>query len=316
MKMFKKNHFLYFLILLSTFLTGCSSKLVVEEAKSLELTTARYAHAAVNDGKKIYVLAGSGKTGFLSSIEIVDPVSGHIEVIKDRLISRRYFSAVWDGKHSIYILGGVSLIDNNKINFERRVEVFNTITHEVTFAEQLPAPTRINSAVLLNGKIFVVGGAYPKNGRLKASRIVSVLDIAKNKWGRAPGMPTAKETRAVVKDGLLYVVGGYNEVSPLNVFERFDPKLNQWQSLPPMPTKISAHSITVVKNKLFVFGDYSHLNSTFSYDFETHAWEKIDIGYKASRHNAATTLGDSTYVIGGTKGDIAYHLDYIQTFKL
>jgi len=313
---FKTSNFLYFIILLSTLITGCSSKLAVQETEPLALTTARYAHAVVNDGKNLYVLAGSGKTGWLSNIEIIDPNSGNVEVIKDRLIRRRYFSAAWDGNHSIYILGGVSLVGNDKTKYEKRVEIFNTITHEVTFAEQLPLPTRINSAVLLNGKIFVFGGAYQKNGRLKAGRIVTVLDIAKNKWGRAHDMPTAKETRAVVKDGSIYVVGGYNEASPLNVFEKFDPKLNQWQSLPPMPVKVSAHSVTVVKDKLFVFGDYSNLNSTYSYDFKTHEWEKIDIGYKASRHNAATTLGDTTYVIGGTKGDIAYHLDYIQTFKL
>jgi hypothetical protein len=295
-------------------LIGCSSKPVLE-SEQLSLNTPRYAHASVNDGKNIYVIAGSNKADFLSDIEIIEPTTGKIEVIKNRLIPRRYFSAVWDGEHSIYIVGGVSH-SNKKFRYEKRVEVFNTITHEVSFAKPLPAPTRINSAVFLDGRIFIFGGAYPKNGKLKASPIVAVLNIAKNKWVRAANMPTAKTTRTVVKDNVIYAVGGYNRVSKLDVFEQFDPKLNIWKSLTPMPVKISAHSITVVKDKLFVFGDYDNLNSTYSYDFQTKKWENIEIGYKPSRHNSATTLDGTTYVIGGNIGGNGPFLDYVQVFKL
>jgi N-acetylneuraminic acid mutarotase len=296
-------------------LAGCSSKPKIE-SDALSLSTARFGHAAVNDGKNLYVLAGRGsKSGFLSNIEIIEPISGQTKVLHNKLIPRLYFSAVWDGKHSIYIVGGVSIKDN-KLLFEKRVEVFNTITHEVSFTQPLPAPTRINSAVFLNGNIFVFGGTYPSKGRLQASQAVAVLKIAQNKWVRAADMPTAKATRAVVKDGLIYVVGGYNGKSSLNTFEKFDPITNKWESLPPMPVGISAHSLTLIKNKLFVFGNYNDLDSTYSYDFDTLTWKKIDIGYKASRHNATTTLGNVTYVIGGTKGSNEPFLDNIQTFNL
>lgn len=295
-------------------LAGCSSKSDVEP-DALSLSTARFGHAAVNDGEKLYVLAGGSKSGFLSNIEIIDPILGTTKVLHNKLIPRRYFSAVWDGKHSIYLLGGVSF-KNKELSFEKRVEVFNTITHEVSFAQPLPLPTRINSAVFLNGNIFVFGGSYPNKGKLKASPVVAVLKIAQKKWLRAADMPTEKETRAVVKDGLIYVVGGYDGTSSLNVFERFDPQLNKWQSLPSMPVGISAHSLTLIKNKLFVFGNYNDLKSTYLYDFQTQTWKNIDIGYRASRHNATTTLGDTTYVIGGNTSSKGSFLDYIQTFKL
>lgn len=310
----KSNNLLFFTIFLLMVLTGCSTKHVLE-SEQLSLQNPRFGHAVVNDGKKIYVLAGSNKTGLLSDIEIIDPISGKTKVLNDLLIPRRYFSAIWDGNHSIYIVGGVSLIDK-KFGYEHRVEIFNTITHEISFAQPLPAPTRVNSAVFLNGQVFVFGGAYPKNGKLKASPIVAVLNIAENNWVRAANMPTAKTTRAVVRDGLIYVVGGYNHTSSLKVFERFDPKLNEWESLPPIPVNISAHSVTIVGDKLFVFGDYTNLTSTYSYNFTTQVWSKIEIGYKASRHNASTTLGNKTYVIGGTVTGSKPHLDYVQVFKL
>jgi N-acetylneuraminic acid mutarotase len=309
-----KNSLLLFIILSLIVFSGCSSKPDLNE-DSLFLSNARFGHAAVNDGENIYVLAGSNKSGFLSDVEIIEPISGQTKVLYNKLIPRRYFSAVWDGKHSIYILGGVSL-KNKELIFEKRVEVFNTITHEVSFAQPLPAPKRINSAVFLNGNIFVFGGTYPSKRYIRSSAVVAVLKIAQEKWVRAADMPTAKATRAFVKDDFIYVVGGYDGTSSLKTFERFDPQLNTWKSLPPIPVGISAHSLTLVNNKLYVFGNYKDLDSTYAYDFTSLVWEKIDIGYKASRHNATTTLGDTTYVIGGTTGRKGPFLDYIQTFKL
>jgi len=301
--------FLSLLFLLAV--AGCSVQPKVG-SELLSLNAARYGHAAVNDGKNIYVLAGANQTGLLSDIEIIDPKTNFHEILKGRLLPRRYFSAVWDGKNSIYIIGGMSL-KNKRLVFEKRVEVFNTLTHEVSFAKSLPAPTRINSAVLLDGRIFVFGGTFPEQRRLKASAIVSVFDIAKNSWMRAENMPTAKTTKAVVKDGYIYVVGGYDRTSNLNVFERFDPKLNKWQTLPSLPVKMSAHSAVVVDNQLFTFGDYDNLDATYVYDFNSSEWKKIDIGYKASRHNAVTLLNNNVYVIGGNTGSKGPFLDYIQS---
>ncbi len=310
----KNTHFTFVIILLLIAITACSST-PSKNANELSLSTARYGHAVVNDGQKIYVFAGGNKSGFLSDIEIIEPTLEKTKVLPNKLIPRRYFSAVWDGEHSIYIIGGVSF-EKKYYRFEPRVEVFNTITHEISFAPPLPTPTRINTAVLLSGRIYVFGGAYSVNNKLKASSEVTVFSIEENRWMQAAPMPTAKATRAIVKDGEIYVVGGYNQTSPMNVFEKYDPKLNAWQALPAMPVKISAHSLSLVKDTLFVFGNYNDLTSSYAYSFRTEQWKKVELGYQASRHNAATTLGDTTYVIGGNLGRRGPFLDYVQIFKL
>ena len=316
MQLSKQNNSLYFIILLTVIFSGCSSKTTLTEPEGFSLNSPRYGHATVNDGKKIYVLGGSGLRKFTDSIEIIDPITKNIEVLQGLLLPRRYFSAVWDGKHSIYILGGVSKT-NGKARLEKRVEVFNTITHEVTFAKPLPVPTRINTAVVLDGSIFVMGGSGLHKRKLKATPLVGVYDIKKNSWLRAADMPTAKATRAVVKDNFIYVIGGYNRDSSLNVFERFNPILNTWESLPSMPEGLSAHSVALVNDKLYTFGNYHNLETTYSYDFSTKMWEKVDIGYIGRRHTAATTLNDITYVIGGnTTPDGSSAQGTIQEFKL
>lgn len=324
----KQTTVLFLTALLLLILTGCSTTsnttsstisntVPNNTSELLSLSTERYGHATVNDGTHLFVIAGANKTGFLSDIEIIDPISGKKEIIKGQLIPRHYFSAVWDGKHSIYIIGGVSLEDDI-FRFERKVEIFDTITHQVTFAESLPSPTRINTVVYLDEKIYVMGGTYPnkRKKKMRPTSLVYVLNIAKNRWHKAKRMPTARTTKAALHNGFIYTVGGYDTKSSLDAFERFDPQLNMWESLPAIPAKISAHSLTVVKDKLFVFGNYNDMAATYSYSFLTQKWKKIEIGYKPSRHNATTTLGDTTYVTGGNTGTKGPFLDYIQTFKL
>lgn len=314
MATFKPFTLLSFFILIALTLSGCATK-PTNDTDTISLKTARYGHASVNDGEKIYVIAGSGRKGFLSDIEIIDPKTKEVTVLKNKVIPRRYFSAVWDQKHSIYIIGGISR-QNNKHRYENRVEIFNTKTNEVTLGKSIPLSTRVNTAVFLDNKIFVLGGAYPLNNELTATALVAMFDIQQNNWVRAADMPTAKTTRAVTKDGLIYVIGGYNRNTALNVFESYNPQTNQWASLPALPVNISAHSVSLVNNKLLVFGDYKNLTSTYTYDFETKQWQELSENYKASRHNTATTLDDTTYVIGGNTNGKGSFLNYIQQFKL
>lgn len=301
------------LLLATVFLTlsACSHKTVESGPAMLK---ARYGHAAVHDGKRIFILAGSNTTGLLSDVEVYDPATGKTEHWKDKLIPRRYFSAVWDGQESIYILGGVS-VSGHEAGLEARVEVLNTRTGEVTFAPKLPAPTRGNTAVFSEGRIVVFGGSRIDVGRLVPTPTVAVYDLAAKQWFKATDMPTSKDSKAVVKDDWIYLVGGYNQKRALNSFERFNLATNEWQVLPSLPVQLSAHSVTVQKDQLLVFGDYENMTSTYSYDFTKAQWQQLELGYKASRHNAAVTFNDEVYVFGGNTGGDGPFLDYIQKFS-
>ncbi|MGB0894042.1 MAG: Kelch repeat-containing protein [Parashewanella sp.] len=306
-----------FLLLIFSFvlLSGCVSTSKTDE---LSLKSPRYGHAAANDGKNIYVLSGYNGSGALSDIEIINPDTNKVTVLKNKLIPRRFFSAVWDGKHSIYILGGMSFL-NKQAMFEPRVEVFNTLTHEVTFAKPLPFPTTRNTAAYVDEKIFVFGGSRFLKDKLAATVVNFEYDITQNKWSKKANMPTAKSSKAVVKDGLIYLVGGYsdNKQKALAVFEQYNPKTDQWTSLPSLPVTISAHSTDTINDKLYTFGDYHKLTSSYFYDFKNKKWQAADIKLKGSRHNAVTTIKGKTYIIGGnTNRKSKSAVKHIQIFKL
>ncbi|MCG7533198.1 hypothetical protein MHM98_17860 [Psychrobium sp. MM17-31] len=307
--------------LIALTLSGCEStpkqhrETIVTTPNKLELNGRRYAHAMVNDGEKLYVIGGASGNRLLSSIEIIDPKTNKSTKLTQKVIARRYFSAVWDGKESIYILGGIST-HGDKYQHEKTVEVFNTRTHQVTQVKKLPAPTRTNTAVYKDGKIFVFGGSFPRAGTTKYQRLVSVYDIASNKWMRGQDMPIAKASEAFVKGDYVYLVGGYNGKQSLNTFERYNTKLNRWQTLPNMPYRISAHSLALSGDKLYVFGNYLDTTATYSFDFKTKQWAKANLDYVPARHTAATMMDGTIYVSGGTADVRGPNLDNIQVFKL
>lgn len=319
--MYQDKHWInctLFIAFIFCLLSACSSQPSTDMMSELKLQTPRYGHASATDGKRIFVFAGSNNGKFLSNVEIIDPVNGKVTVLKNKVIPRRYFSAVWDGKDSIYLIGGVTYL-NRTATLVPSVEIFNINSFAVTFAAPLPAPRRNSRAVMLDNHIYVMGGSNlskQKHPSLKPTALTAVYNVDSNEWKKLADMPTAKSTAPVIRDGLIYVAGGFDHKSSLNVFEKFNPKINQWESLPSLPRPVSAHSAVYAQNKLYLFGDYYQLNSVLVYDFNQEKWHESTLDYQASRHNTAVVIGNVLYVIGGNTNSKGKALDFIQQFTL
>ena len=308
------------IFILLTLLMGCTSipikeSLLTSQAFTLNLNHGRYGHTIVNNGEHIFVFGGSGKHGLLSNLEIIDPKTGIIEQVNHVLIPRRYHTAVWDGKDSIYIMGGMSAVTYGKkrrLLRDPRIEVFDIPSRQSKIIGEMPAARRFGSAQYHDDKIFFMGGSR----QYSSTSTVGIYDVTKDKWQLTAKMPTPKETKTIQYGQYLFTIGGYNGKSPLNVFERYNITTGKWQSLAPIPQTLSAHSVVVFNNKIVSFGDYTKLDNTLIYDFKTEAWQQVTIGYLPSRHNAATVLHNEIYVIGGTTDGSGSHLDTIQVFGL
>ena len=308
------------IFILLTSLMGCTSipikeSLLTSQAFTLKLNHGRYGHTIVNNGEHIFVFGGSGEHGLLSNLEIIDPKTGTIEQVNHVLIPRRYHTAVWDGKDSIYIMGGMSAVTYGKkrrLLRDPRIEVFDIPSRQSKIIGEMPAARRFGSAQYHDDKIFFMGGSR----QYSATSTVGIYDVTKDKWQLTAKMPTPKETKTIQYGQYLFTIGGYNGKSPLNVFERYNITTGKWLSLAPIPQTLSAHSVVVFNNKIVSFGDYTKLDNTLIYDFKTEAWQQVTIGYLPSRHNAATVLNNEIYVIGGTTDGSGSHLDTIQVFGL
>lgn len=310
-------------LLLPALLIACATSPDITQTDSTRYTLAaeRYGHAAVADNDNIYVIGGANGEMTHSTIEIIDPETRETTILRDKVIPRTYLTAVWDGKESIYIFGGISL-HSEGIWTEKTVEVFNTRTHEVTTTTSMPMPRRISSSVLLDDKIIVTGGsAFSRNDddggyHLRSTALVTALDLNTQRWSRLADLPVARDTSTFAHDNKVCAVGGYDHDIQWSAFECYDPNTNAWQVMPDAPKPVSAHSVAVHDDKVYVFGDYEEPDRVMMYDFSNDTWSQLDLPYLPSRHNAAVVFGDEVFVIGGNTGTAGPFLDYIQVFEL
>jgi N-acetylneuraminic acid mutarotase len=117
----------------------------------------------------------------------------------------------------------------------------------------MPTGRRGGAAVVLDGKIYVVGGA-PPNGRE-----FEMYDPATDTWTVLPPMPTGRNHIAAgAIDGKIYVVGGRfggrYDTELTDVLEVYDPATRTWSRGPNAPTIRSGMSFAVVGSCLYIFG--------------------------------------------------------------
>ncbi len=304
-------------VLVSLFLSACS-QMPTNNNTALTMLEPRYGHATVTDGKQLITLAGSNRRGFLADVEILNPKTGEQRKLDVKVMPRRYFSAVYAGEQQIYILGGDG-DGPGHTNARNFVEMLDLNTNQVSIVSKMAGATAYGSAVLFEGKIIVFGGTHYRyhTGSMQevATPWVQSFDLKTKKWRRLADLAVARATRAVVKDDWVYLVGGYDGQKSLPLFERYQPTTGRREQLPDLPQPISAHSAVVSGNQLLVFGDYSQMDASYSYDFSLQRWQKLAVGYQASRHQSATALGNKVFVTGGNTGGNGPFLSDIQQFK-
>lgn len=300
------------------FIFACASPYKGTANHDFSLPQGLYGHAVVNNGEKLFVFGGSGNRGFTRDIYIVEPNTRTIEHLSDTLLPRRYHSAVWDGQDSIYILGGVSLL-NKRLSLQPSIEVYDIPSKKVTIIGEMPVPRRFGSAVFIDGKIIVSGGemfSRQPNDRVKATDTVAIYDISANTWKKGADLPYPQSTRTVVLNQEIYAIGGFNGSVASDHFARYNYQTAQWLSLPALPQVLSAHSVVANQGKIYTFGDYQDLSASYVYDATLQTWQKTNFNYQPSRHNAATVLNNIIYVIGGNIGPSGPFLNTIQTFPI
>ena len=279
---------------------------------ALSLRTARSA----TDNTLLYVFSGYGKQGYLTDIEIIDPLTAQVTVLANKVLPRSYFSAVFDQHHSIYLIGGISH-ETDDVRVEPRIEVFNTITHEVTVLGDIPEPLRNNKAVYIDGYIYLVGGASyeASNGyQLTPSASLWRYDITRHIWQKLANMPSAKSTAVVATDQDIYAIGGEQNLDNLASVERYDIANNQWHSMPNLPHAISAHSTVLANNTVWVFADEDQSQSVYTLTLPSDIWHAASIKYKPALYTSANSIGNTLYVIGGNAGKGKSFMSQIQVF--
>jgi len=189
-----------------------------------------------------------------------------------------------------------------------------------------PMPTKrlAASAVAVNGKVYVMGGAtnYPKNEDQSLNgnaphRILDtneVYDIASNAWSTKQTTPTPRNhIFAAAVNGKIYLIGGrlgsmaIGSGSPTDIVEEYDPATDKWGWLKArMPTPRDSGVAAVYNGKIYVVGgqQITAINNSVSraveaYDPAANEWTVLP-NMQLARHGiGGGVIGTRLHIAGG-----------------
>ncbi len=219
----------------------------------------------------------------------------------------RHENAFIEVEGQFYLLGGRG---------ERPVDIYDPETQRWSEGPDPPFQMHHFQAVSYDGDIYVVGAwsdDYPRENGLSH---VYVYDTDRNEWRQDAPIPPERRrgaAGAVVRDGMIYVVGGIvgghgPHATAVPWFDAFNPETGEWTALRdrPAPHARDHFQATVVNDKLFAIGGRNSgvegfIDSTLSavdvYDFETEEWSTWEDAPLSTERAGCTVVGRGEEVI-------------------
>src|SRR4030095_14183528 len=98
--------------------------------------------------------------------------------------------------------------------------------------KNMSTPREEINGVLLNGRIYVIGGSEDQN---KITSKVDFYDTATDKWNSVRQLPSPRDhIGASAYDNKLFIVGGFDfHDRPTNQLLIYDPQINRWEEGAP-----------------------------------------------------------------------------------
>ncbi|SHK92544.1 kelch repeat-containing protein [Desulforamulus aeronauticus] len=166
--------------------------------------------SAVAPNGKVYIFGGNDRSAVMyDDILEFDPQNKTVTIISTKLPSKITYPSVETAPNGkIYIFGGYDYT----VTFDSILE-FDPQSKTITnLIQKLPNPTYCMSSALLNGKIYLFGGASVMSGT--ALEYDSIVEFNPNSYDikkMTEALPTARYyTSSVSLDDSIYIIGGKN----------------------------------------------------------------------------------------------------------
>ena len=205
-----------------------------------DLVAVYAAASAVVDGK-LYVFGGKDGFPFGSTMYADLNDNGTYDAGIDTLLT--------EGRPA-------EILDGVLISYFSNVRIYNPASDSWTAGTPMPTPRAHATAVVVDGLIYVIGGAA---GFSTFYSIVEIYDPATDSWTSGDSMPTARDAAAAAYlDGKIYVIGGRQSqyTAWISTVEVYDIAGESWSTGPSLPQPIRDASAFVSGAKIYVPGGY------------------------------------------------------------
>lgn len=274
---------------------------------------------------KMYVLGGlAAGWKSIGMVMEYDPGSNTWARKKD-MPAYQHHVAITEHNGKIYTFGGYKLPESGPATWIPLNTAWEYDPQNDSWRALAPVPQArgSSSAIVVNGKIHLIGGATlpfeMKNTNFHPSLNVSVgthevYDIASNSWSKRADLPTPRNHAAAgAINGKIYIVGGragsvfIPNALNVDIVEEYDPATDQWQLRAPMPTPRSAAAWGVHNGKVIVAGGeirhrdfWGTYTAVESYDPVSNSWTRL-APMPLPRHGlAGGVIGNRLHLISGS----------------
>jgi N-acetylneuraminic acid mutarotase len=261
-----------------------------------DMLSARSAHAVVATTEAIYALAGTGPDG--QPVLDVERFDGKTWTRETTLVEGLNATAAAAVGDAIYVIGGFGTTTNRPVAAVRRYDLNKRAWTSVA---PLPAPRGGHAAVVLNGRIHVIGGG----NSVSTIDDHSVYDPAANTWSERARLPRRMGSpAAAVLDGRIYSIGGRSGPNDFGDVHIYDSKADRWKPGPAIEPRGTVGAVAFNRTIYAIGGESQSkqavLGSVLRLDPGSKAWAD-DTSLPSPRSFARAVLFKrAIYVIGGS----------------
>jgi len=198
----------------------------------------------------------------------------------------------------IYVLGGIKLSKSKKIEYlDDKIEVFD-IKNDTIIIDDVNPHQAVNFASFLkNENLIIIGGSIKmkKNGFKEYSNKIHLYNLGSGYWYELTDMPNNKETKGVMVNNKIYLIGGFNK-KPLEYIESIDLNTGKWKKEGQLFYGIERPALTYNNNIIYIFDN----GKILTYNIITKELNEylIDLFLKSSELHYTNNM---LYLLGGYK---------------
>ena len=272
-------------------------KFNIAEGKSTELppmNKPRTSSAScVYNGDVIVTGGWYGQDGY-DSIEILNMNQQPLQwkMLQRKLPFKLYSHTVTVHHNNMYVVGGQNFNENR--TSDAIYELSLTPPYTAKLLARMPQARRNHRTEIVNGKLFIFGGATTVYAKDVLDSIV-VYDFILKEFKTCPSLPKAVcYMSAVTWGNTIIVVGGVDKNNKvLNDVIMYDAETGGSERLPSMKHKRSGSSAAIIDDVIVVFGGWNeeqkYLNSVESFTMGSDGWKELP-GMKEKRHLATAVV--------------------------
>ena len=174
---------------------------------------------------KIYAIGGwltTHEKPHLETVEVYDPGTD-TWAKAENMNCARCSAAIGVVNGEIYAIGGLgsSPVQDPSDFYLSNVEVFNPKTNQWQERKEMSVPKALHTASVIDGKIYVIGGYFSKDGEFKKLSTIEIYDPTTDHWTQKSDLPIGKwGHKTEVIDGQIYIFGG----GPVTSVQVYDPR--------------------------------------------------------------------------------------------